>query len=233
MSTIELEPTISGPEVTSLTAFFTTTVFLDQNLPSYSLITLPGRSSNRDNVERDTADAILRDAINQGMFAGGYLSSSFVTVPGNLVESHIVVFLENTAAQADTSSATAIGLRNAASEICSSPIPVMNSPIVGTTLNGLWKAAGGGAALLSTFPNIDGRTVALYFLVVGGTRIVLLASDGIGYALKHGLAYVLLKWMGAPTEFVEQENKKVQKMPREDEAAVKKKRTRTKNSTEE
>ncbi|MGF6978107.1 hypothetical protein QFZ94_006622, partial [Paraburkholderia sp. JPY465] len=32
--------------------------------------------------------------------------------------------------------------------------------------------------------------------------------DGVGYALKHGLSHTLLKWMGAPTEIVDAEEKR-------------------------
>jgi hypothetical protein len=89
------------------------------------------------------------------------------------------------------------------------PIPVMHSPIEGTTLAHLFATTGSGAAFLAYFPHPDLGQIATYFLVVAGTKIVFGAAEGIGYALKHGLAYMILKWMGAPTEIVEAELQKV------------------------
>jgi hypothetical protein len=84
----------------------------------------------------------------------------------------------------------------------------MNSPIAGMTLAQLFATTGSGAAFLAMFPHADGHQIATYFLVVGGTKIVFAAADGIGHALKHGLSYVLLNWMGAPTEVIHAEEKR-------------------------
>lgn len=105
-------------------------------------------------------------------------------------------------------------------EIANMSFPVMNSPISGTTLMQLFAATGSGAAFLANFPHPDGGQIATYFLVVGGTKVVFAAADGIGYALKHGLAYLLLKWMGAPIEFLEAEKKKAQPAKAERRAAA-------------
>jgi hypothetical protein len=80
------------------------------------------------------------------------------------------------------------------------PVILMNSPISGSTLAQLVGAAGWGtaAAFMAAFPNPDVGHVMIYFVLVGGTRIVLGAADGISIALKQGLSHILLKWMGAP-----------------------------------
>jgi hypothetical protein len=77
------------------------------------------------------------------------------------------------------------------------PLPVMNSPLSGSTLLQMVTAAGGGAAFMAAFPNADAAHITLYVLLVGGTRIVLGAADGVSIALKEGLSHILLKWMGA------------------------------------
>lgn len=51
---------------------------------------------------------------------------------------------------------------------------------------------------MPAFPHPDVGHITLYFLLIGGTRIVLGAADGISIALKQGLSYILLKWMGVP-----------------------------------
>ena len=77
------------------------------------------------------------------------------------------------------------------------PLPIMNSPLTGSSLLQLVTAAGGGAAFMVAFPHDLGH-ITLYFLVVGGIRIVLGAADGISMGLKQGLSHVILKWMGVP-----------------------------------
>ena len=87
-----------------------------------------------------------------------------------------------------------------AEEIFSSyPIAVMNSPVSGSSLLQMVTAVGSGAAFMAAFPHADVSQITLYFLMIGGIRIVLGAADGISIALKQGLSHVLLKWMGVPT----------------------------------
>jgi hypothetical protein len=84
-------------------------------------------------------------------------------------------------------------------EIFSSyPVPVMNSPLTGSSLLQMVTAAGAGAAFMAAFPHADAGHVTLYFLMIGATRIVLGAADGISIGLKQGLSHVILKWMGVP-----------------------------------
>ncbi len=80
------------------------------------------------------------------------------------------------------------------------PVPVMNSPVSGSTLLQMVTAAGGGAAFMAAFPHAEIGHITLYFLMIGGTRIVLGAADGIAIGLKQGLSQVILKWMGVPRE---------------------------------
>ena len=69
----------------------------------------------------------------------------------------------------------------------SQPVPVMNSPVSGSTLLQMVTATGGGAAFMAAFPSADATHIAIYFLMIGGTRIVLGAADGISIGLKQGL----------------------------------------------
>lgn len=78
------------------------------------------------------------------------------------------------------------------------PVPVMNSQLSGSTLGQMLTAAGGGAAFMAAFPHPDVGHITLYFVLIGGTRIVLGAADGISIALRQGLSHILLKWMGVP-----------------------------------
>lgn len=78
------------------------------------------------------------------------------------------------------------------------PLPIMNSPLTGSSLMQLVTAAGSSAAFMAAFPHDLGH-ITLYFVVVGGTRIVLGAADGISIGLKQGLSHVILRWMGVPT----------------------------------
>ena len=89
--------------------------------------------------------------------------------------------------------------RNSVADIYEAqPLPIMQSPLIGKTLAELAKAAGGGVAFYSMFPHPGPGEIAIFFLLLGGTRIILGASDGIAFALKHGLSHLLLKWMGVP-----------------------------------
>ena len=70
----------------------------------------------------------------------------------------------------------------------SQAVPVMNSPVSGSTLLQMVTAAGGGAAFMAAFPNPDASHITIYFLMIGGTRIVLGAADGVSIALKQGVS---------------------------------------------
>jgi hypothetical protein len=74
----------------------------------------------------------------------------------------------------------------------------MNSTLTGSTLSQMLVTAGGSAGFIAAIPHADVKTVLLYFAVIGGTKIVMAASDGVSTALKQGLTYHLLKWMKVP-----------------------------------
>jgi hypothetical protein len=91
-------------------------------------------------------------------------------------------------------------------------VPVMDSPLSGATLLKMVTQAGAGAAFMAAFPH-DAGHITLYFLLIGGTRIVLGAADGISLALKQGLAHILLKWMGVPEAVASPRKNKRTKTP--------------------
>ena len=78
------------------------------------------------------------------------------------------------------------------------PIPVMNSPISGLSLSQMVTSAGSGAAFMVAFPHHTLGNITLYFMMIGGTRIVLGAADGISAGLRQGLTQIILRWMGVP-----------------------------------
>jgi hypothetical protein len=83
--------------------------------------------------------------------------------------------------------------------ISSSPLPTMHSPVSDETLLHMIAAAGSSAALMASIHPVSLATaIPLYFLVIGGTRIVVGAADGIAIALREGISTILLKWMGVP-----------------------------------
>lgn len=81
--------------------------------------------------------------------------------------------------------------------LSSTQIPMMRSPISGSSLAKL--AAFGGIGVLASLHDVSGQQIALYFLLLGGTTIVLGAAGGVSEALKQGLSHHLLKWMKVPS----------------------------------
>jgi hypothetical protein len=92
------------------------------------------------------------------------------------------------------------------------PVPVVNSPMSGSSMLQMVTAAGSGAAFMAAFPHADLGHVTLYFLMIAGTRIVLGAADGISIGLKQGLSHILLKWMGVPTTVASPKKRKTKKL---------------------
>lgn len=206
------------------TRFFTTTVFLHPTLPQLAIVTLPSPKINDPAAGvRMTEDGMrpvgswkdwdaaltAHNLVNDEDDILGLLSSSAVSwqtvhdVTGNAFGSLIDITGSDSEIYGQVRSIPR------SVSVMDEPIPVMHSPIEGTTLAKLFATTGSGAAFLAYFPHPDFGQIATFFLVVGGTKIVLGAADGIGYALRHGLAYVILKWMGAPIEIVEAEKQKV------------------------
>jgi hypothetical protein len=78
------------------------------------------------------------------------------------------------------------------------PVPVMNSPISGSTLLQMLTAAGSSAGFMAAFPHATLGEITIYLLTVGTTRIALGAANGIATGLQQGLSHLLLRWMGVP-----------------------------------
>ena len=87
------------------------------------------------------------------------------------------------------------------------PITVMNSPPVLTSLAKLFGTAGSGAAFLAYIPHPEVGQIVAYFLIIGGTKIVLGAADGISDGLKIGLRHLVLRMTGAPRDILESEKR--------------------------
>ena len=77
----------------------------------------------------------------------------------------------------------------------------MNSPVSGSTLLQMVTATGGGAAFMAAFPSADATHIAIYFLMIGGTRIVLGAADGISIGLKQGLSHIFAEVDGRANNY--------------------------------
>jgi hypothetical protein len=173
--------------------FFVTRVVASEDLPDVEILTLPAYPSADaiQNLEQLERQILLRE--------------DFETIGGSSIDRGSESCLA-ALHQVIIDAAVREGLPWAperseayAREIFSSqPVPVMNSPLSGSTLLQLVTAAGGGAAFMAAIQNPDAHQITLYFLLIGGTRIVLGAADGISIALKQGLSHILLKWMGVP-----------------------------------
>jgi hypothetical protein len=91
-------------------------------------------------------------------------------------------------------------------------IPVSQSPIKGTTLSNLLALAGGIDLQTVHMTHLGQREVVLALLTAAGIKIVFGAADGVSYALKNGLSYYLLRWMGVPEKFaIEHARKEVRR----------------------
>jgi len=179
---------------TILPQFFITRIVGGENLPDVEIISLPSfRSSeaikNLDDLEQQILSRRDFETI------GG---SSIMFFPGACLAALHQAILD--AMVREEMPWDPAGTEAYANQIYGSqPIPLMNSPLTGASLGQLVTAAGGGAAFMAAFPDADARHVTLYFLLIGGTRIVIGAADGVSIALKQGLSHLLLKWMGVPT----------------------------------
>src|SRR5262249_6499960 len=90
----------------------------------------------------------------------------------------------------------------------SQPLPTMQSPLIGKTFEELAKGAGQYAIFYQVFPHPDIGDLVVFFLLLGGVRIVLGTSDGIATALSQGLHHKLLKWMGVRAKTMPPRKKK-------------------------
>ena len=175
--------------------FFVTRVVGNEDLPDVEILTLP-RYETPDDIK--TIDELAA-------FLHSHQVEDFVPIGGSgidydsracLAALHQVILDAHVREEMPPWDPKQIELY-AETIYASYPLPIMNSPLTGSSLLQLVTAAGGGAAFMAAFPHDLGH-ITLYFLVVGGTRIVLGAADGISIGLKQGLSHVILKWMGVP-----------------------------------
>jgi hypothetical protein len=185
-----------NPDTPPWPQFFVTRVIGSEDLPDVEILTLPAYLS---------ADALPNlEELQRRMLA----REDFDTVGGSgidygaeacLAALHQVIIDAEAREELPWQPERA---REYAEQIFSGqPVPVMNSPLSGSTLGQMVAAAaGGGAAFMAAFPipHLDVGHITLYFVLIGGTRIVLGAADGISIALRQGLPHILLKWMGVP-----------------------------------
>jgi hypothetical protein len=68
----------------------------------------------------------------------------------------------------------------------------MRQPLSGSTLLQMVTAAGGSAAFMAAIPNADAHHITLYFLLIGGTRIVLGAADALHHQTVLAGEFVIL-----------------------------------------
>ncbi|MEX3935904.1 hypothetical protein AB4Y32_29630 [Paraburkholderia phymatum] len=196
-----------------LTGYFTTTVFVSPHLPEVAIITLP--------ASRPSSGSTQEDSLWEARFAYDGLGDWGWASEGVDVVERLEAMRGIERCLPDAEDLDPRTKFHLVELLMKQPFPVMNSPIGGTTLAQLFATSGSGAAFLAMFPHPDAGQIAIYFLVVGGTKIVFGAAAGIGQALEHGLKYKLLKWMHAPTEIVYGQNKKA--TGREKTSAEKKK----------
>ncbi|MEX4004163.1 hypothetical protein AB4Y38_35365 [Paraburkholderia sp. EG285A] len=193
--------------------FFTTTIFLSPALPELAIVTLPGSNlaagsatdQRREHDEAAVAADAARTWTSGQSSVGGVSTGTLDVVIPRLLDS---VVTSQPWLYPDSLDRWLLRLVEHDDLLYRDPLPVMNSPISGTTLAQLFAQSGSGAAFLAMFPHPDVGQITTFILVVGGTKIVFAAADGIGYALNHGLRHVLLKWMGVPLAVVEAEEKR-------------------------
>jgi len=174
---------------------FVTRVIGDEDLPDVEILTLPGyKSVDAIKTIEELAALLHSRQVEEFELIGG--SSIDHDSRACLAALHQVILDAHVREDMPPWDPKQIG-KYAETIYASYPLPIMNSPLTGSSLSQLVTAAGGGAAFMAALPHDLGH-ITLYFLVVGGTRIVLGAADGISIGLKQGLSHVILKWMGVP-----------------------------------
>ena len=79
------------------------------------------------------------------------------------------------------------------------PLPIMNSPLSGMSMSQMVEGASSTAAFLAVFQHGVGmHEIALWFLFVGGTRLIVGATDSCVTGLKKIVPHFMLKWTGVP-----------------------------------
>jgi len=184
-----------NPDTPPWPQFFLTRVVGSEDLPDVEILTLPAYLSaaaipNLEELQRQLMTREDFDTVGGSGIDHGGVEACLSALHQVIIDAEV---REELPWQPERT-------REYAEQIFSAqPVPVMNSPLSGSTLGQLVAAAGGGAAFMAAFPHPDVGHITLYFVLIGGTRIVLGAADGISIALRQGLSHILLKWMGVPT----------------------------------
>jgi hypothetical protein len=174
--------------------FFLTRVVGSEDFPDVEILTLPAYPSA--GVLPDMYE-LRRELSHLGHFLWG--STDFLY--DSFDHPHCLLALQSLMTEPyerESLSYTPEAIETYAYEVYTTqPVPVMNSPLSGSTLSQL-VATGAGSAFIVAVSTPDVGKILLYFGLLGDTRIVLGAADGISLALKQGLSHILLKWMGVP-----------------------------------
>ena len=170
---------------------FITRVVGSEDLPDVEILTLPGYPMPRDIPDLEHLQLILSHSRDfETVVRPGIDRRGADAVRAAL---HQVII---DASEQQGLSGNPLRMERYAQELFSSyPVPIMNSPLSGSSL---LQMAGSGAAFMARFPHPDVGHITLYFALIGATRIVLGAADGISTGLKQGLTHLTLKWMGIP-----------------------------------
>ncbi|MFM0095648.1 hypothetical protein PQQ87_08545 [Paraburkholderia nemoris] len=198
--------------------FFTTSVFLLREMPQLDILTVPsgewgGGHVDTPKTDYETAWSMGRD-FGEMFPVRGVITHFSQRVTLDEIAKFINIVLVNAGGDKEQNGflrLAPIEQAKVTKQVLREPFPVMNSPITGSTIGSLVTTAGSGAAFLAYVPHPDLGQIAVYFLVLGGTKIVIGASDGVAAALKLGLSHLILKWMGYPEVSVNAEKKQAAK----------------------
>jgi hypothetical protein len=183
--------------------FFVTRIIGTEELPDVEILTLPAYPSTDGILNLNGLQSLVQE---YGLHIGSTPRKIDGSGAGIAVLHQVIVDAE---AREGFPQLTELSRVYAEEIFCTQPVPVMNSPLTGSTLMQMVTAAGGSAAFMATGLNVDLKYISLYFLLIGGTRIVLGAADGISTALKMGLQHILLDWMGVPPTVASARKRKV------------------------
>jgi hypothetical protein len=146
---------------------FVTRVIGNEDLPDVEILTLPSYEF-ADAIEslEGLAELLHSHQVEEFQLVGG--SSIDHDSRACLAALHQVILDAHVREEMPPWDPTQIE-RYAESIYASYLLPIMNSPLTGSSLLQLVTAAGGGAAFMAAFPHDLGH-ITLYFLVVGGVR---------------------------------------------------------------
>jgi hypothetical protein len=192
--------------------YFTTRIIGGEDLPDYDFITLPADASFQSYKEEDMRRwTEISDSDTPALY-------SIFSNPDHFFELFVQMIVKSARPLSEDSTTlpsssridlasygVSLSFYQSLSELAhdiylSQPLPIMQSPLAGKTIAELAKGAGQGAIFYQIFPHPGLGDLVVFFVLLGGIRIVFGASEGIATALSHGLNYRLLKWMGVPVK---------------------------------